>query len=195
MNIVGICGPSCSGKSTITSLVAKHFDANVLSLDNFFKIEYQKEYVKYKGELVRSFEKPWLYDGEYLAKIIQELQEKGEVNYLARPSVVDKHNEKYSLSKKNNLLVEGFHIYNFASIRELCNTRIYLHLPFHAQLERRQKRGGRGVSDEAYAKIGEQEYKQYVLPQQNHATHILDATKKPTDLVNILVEIISPQSL
>ena len=74
MRILGIAGPSCSGKTTLAQEVAGKLCAPTLSIDNFFKLGGPHFYVEHKGEKVRSFENPAIYDGKRMAEALQKLK-------------------------------------------------------------------------------------------------------------------------
>lgn len=68
MKVIGLCGPSCSGKSSIAKELAKIISCNVISNDHFYKLGSPKKYVEHEGKQIRTYERPEFYDGKAVAK-------------------------------------------------------------------------------------------------------------------------------
>ena len=62
MNLIGICGPSCSGKSTVADLVGRFLERRVYALDGYWR----KGVAHIHVDGVRTFERPDQYDDERL---------------------------------------------------------------------------------------------------------------------------------
>jgi uridine kinase len=191
MNVILISGPSCSGKSTLATRLATKLDANLLSLDLFYKLGSEKIYVKQGGKEYRTFERKELYDGEKVAQLITTLQQQRNVEYhsLLQPS--DKTYCLQHLKRKPSLIVEGFHALNYPSLTALTTYTLYLDLPFEKQVFRRKQRSGRPASDTTFEKVGEQEYENYILPQKEKAELVLDANATITSLLEKSIDYIS----
>lgn len=188
MKIILICGPSCSGKSTVAQILQGILNAPILSVDLFYKLGGEKIYVEKNGERYRTFERKELYDGERVAQLLEELQEKDEVHYLALNHVAGKKLLSQTIHYAETIIVEGFHALNYPQLRKLASTKIYLDLPFEEQKKRRQARGGREASDTSFQIIGKDEYEKYVLPQKEEADIILDARKTTKELVDEILQ-------
>ena len=81
MKIILLCGPSCSGKSTIAKLLVEKLEGNILSLDKFYVVGGEKFYVNYQGEFIRTFERQESYDGDGVAHILRFLMKGKRVSY------------------------------------------------------------------------------------------------------------------
>ena len=77
MLVIGIAGPSCSGKSTIASAVAQKLVAPVVCLD----YQYDKNAPHMFTDGIRTFERPDLYRGNELARIAKELVQDGHSTF------------------------------------------------------------------------------------------------------------------
>src|SRR3546814_11372068 len=73
--VIGIAGPSCSGKSSLASLIAGRTVATHLCLDRFW---IRKAPAVYRDGF-RSFERPDLYDGKAMASAALTAAETGPV--------------------------------------------------------------------------------------------------------------------
>jgi len=167
MKTIGICGPSCSGKTTIAQALAKELDANSLSLDNFYILGTQKIYVKHNGEKLRTFERPELYDGNRLAIVVNELQKNGRSKFKAMLDFKKKEYQEIELVKKDFLILEGLHLFQYEQLNKLIEHKFYIDLPSEIMLERRAERMGRNHSDLTFLKIGPQEWEKYGLKQKD----------------------------
>jgi uridine kinase len=182
MIIIGIAGPSSSGKSSIAKLLAKQLDATILCLDEFYKKGYPDIYINHEGQSIRTFERPEMYDGERMAQVIIELEEKGEVFFQGIPQG-KKEYELFHIIKKDFLIVEGFLIYLYPSLLKLINHKYFIDIDEDEIMKRRLARGSLS-SDEFFVKIG---MKEWVLfgEQQKHVDGVivLDGKKSYQELL------------
>jgi uridine kinase len=128
VTVIGICGPSASGKTVLARQLHKHLDLlspfDVISLDayttneKFYQLTSQESTYENKQTLSNevmsaqfemNFEHPILYDHEkmvsHIRSILQECAEKTD---------------------KVVLILEGFILYYFEEIYELTSVKIYL---------------------------------------------------------------------
>jgi uridine kinase len=160
MKIIGLCGPSCSGKSTIAKNLAELLDANILSTDQFYKKNSPKIYVDYYGEKIRTFERKCLYDGDKILDIINDLNKYNESEFESM-NLNFKEFETIKLQKKEFLILEGFLLYTYEKLFDKINYKFYLDICDSEILKRRKERGERPKSDFAFEKIGLSEYKEH----------------------------------
>jgi dephospho-CoA kinase len=182
MKIIGICGPSCSGKTSVVKLLAQELDANVLGLDNFIVKNAGKIYVDYNGQKIRTFERPELYDGKHLAKCVKELEKKGSLTTKIF-NLTKLEEEEISIKNKDWLILEGFLLFHFSELNRLMDYKFFIDLPFEEIVIRRAKRADRPKSDKSFILIGKQENREYCLPQKNFPEVIsLDGKKSLAEL-------------
>ncbi|MCA9459384.1 MAG: AAA family ATPase, partial [Nanoarchaeota archaeon] len=126
--IIGIAGPSCSGKTTLVNeLKNSKFSLDIIHADNYFK--HYKEFPKLPNGW-RNTELPENIKSEELIKDLVLLKEN---------------------SKKDIIIIEGYLIFHFKQILELLNLKIFIKVSESNQLERRLDRKGH-FSDKDFIK-------------------------------------------
>lgn len=120
MTIIGIAGPSCSGKTTIAREIAALLGAPVLHLDRHWLQGCDKPVVDGHP----SYERPHQYDADALAQ---------ETIDALRTSPI--------------VVVEGFLLFGYAWFAENCSPRIFLDVPHERLAARRRARHGLAVDD------------------------------------------------
>lgn len=144
--LIGISGPSCSGKTTLARHAATLLGAPVLHLDRHFIEEADRPIV----EGHPSFEQPHQYDGTAL------LDE--------TVAALDAH---------ETVVVEGFLLFSYPGFTTLCNRMIHLDVPHEVLAARRRERalakaaatdvkGGRMKgADDGWSAHGREEWLRY----------------------------------
>lgn len=113
--VVGIAGPSCSGKTTVSEVLAKTIGAKVFHFDDYFCDEVPRAIVN--GH--ESFERPELYDGVRMAADIA------------------KHISEHP---HTSVVAEGFMLFCYPELYKICDAHIFLHLDTETIMERRKAR-------------------------------------------------------
>ena len=188
MKVIGICGPSCSGKSSLAKQLKRELDCNSISVDFFYAFGCEKTYIKHDGETIRSFERPEHYDGKRVAAIIKELREKKKVKINRLPHETSKEFIEEELVEKEYLVVEGFQLLNYPELQEQIDISFYIDVEFEEVARRRLQRYDRGSKDDDFVKIGKQEWERVGSNQKEKADHILDGTKTIKELQQEIIE-------
>ena len=159
--LILIAGPSASGKTTLALEVARQIGLPCLSLDDYF-ISKPKLFVETPTGMVRTFERPVLYNGAMLAIKLS--------------------------NRVSGFVVEGFCLLNYPQILALPAARYYLDVPFSICAKRRAARLPQRPSDESFSIIGEQETAAYVFPQSKLAgVRLLDGLRPIDELAASIV--------
>ena len=142
--LIGISGPSCSGKSTLARIIAEMLDAPVLHLDRYFIEDAPRPIVNGHP----SFERPEQYDGAALFK-----------------------DAMHAFGDSPLVVVEGFLLFAYPRFELACGQMIHLDVPHHVLAERRLARAGAAASDVKGGRIkaaddgwqahGEEEWRRY----------------------------------
>lgn len=167
--IIGICGPSCSGKTTASDILAKVVGGKVFHFDDYYLQD--ASHVMVNGAL--SYERPELYDGKKLA---QDMLDHATQN----PS--------------NCAIAEGFMIFNHPEVFELCDVKTFLSLGDSTILMRRKARaakrgydflGGRQSKFEhSFLCNGIEEWRRFGVKQANLPdVQIINGLYSPADIV------------
>lgn len=120
MHLIGIAGPSCSGKTTIARLVAERLNAPVLHLDRYWIEGCEKPIV----EGHPSYERPDQYDSHAMTLDVRE-----------------------AMRKHSAVVTEGFLLFVDPWFARNCTTRIFLDVPHERLAARRRARHGLSVDD------------------------------------------------
>jgi uridine kinase len=159
MKIIGIVGPSCSGKTTISELVAKQLIAQVIALDHMRIKDYPHIFV----DGIRTSERPELYDGEKLAGIAQEWKNKKSVKLF------EYHSKEYhprEVCGGEFLILEGFLLFQYPTLLSCCDLKFYIDLTWETIAARRLARNRSPARDAEFVRIGKSENRKYVEPQK-----------------------------
>lgn len=175
--IVGIAGPSCSGKSTVAREVATATGALLLHLDGRWITGAEKPEVN--GH--RSYERPHQYDGASLLADIRAAADEGRV-----------------------VVAEGFLLFAYPGIAEICHHRFYLDVAHDELVRRRLSRGAQGgnatwgavgndaVVDVGWLAHGREEWERFGAPQASLPGVVaLDGHRPPRESAREIVEAIT----
>ncbi len=187
--LIGIAGPSCSGKSSLTEQLESSFkDMEFISLDSYWKDSNNFKKVWWPfGKLFgcKNWELPQNLKLDDLYDNLFELKQGYETKI---PICNDADYQKmYRIaSPKSRIIVEGFLLFYDKSIRDIFDTKIYLDLPDEEIIKRRLERNKSNKPDREsyYRKVVVNEYKKYGLPGKQYADLILDGTKPLEDNLN-----------
>lgn len=165
--IIGIAGPSCSGKSTVARELAAATGALLLHLDGRWVKGAEKPVVN--GH--RSYERPHQYDGASLLREIRAAAEAGR-----------------------DVVAEGFLLFAYPGIAEICDHRFFLEVPHQELVRRRLARSAAGgnatwgtvgndaVVDVGWLAHGREEWEAFGAPQALlPGIVILDGCRNPSD--------------
>jgi len=185
MKVIGIAGPSCSGKSTVAQLVAKQLGASFLSLD----VQIIKGLPHVFVDGVRTLERPQFYDGNKLADVVRHLQTDGKYTFTEY-----RHSDKSWVERteiaKEFLILEGFLLFQYPELQRVCDLKFYIDLPWDESVRRRKARNRGDKSDEWFYQIGESESALFVVPQKKMPRAIvLDGMKSAQQLANDIINI------
>lgn len=182
MKIIGICGGSCSGKSTlIENLEVKLKNLTVVHFDDFFVGKERLE-----GKEINNWEDPTLYRLDDYEKALEQLS-KGKDAEIEANSRESRHEGISSriLKPADYVIVEGFLIFHTERARRYFDKKIYLDIPEEEIIKRRYERmnnGGGKYSDEYIKVTLIQEHRKLVIPQKQYADLIVDATKSSKEM-------------
>lgn len=190
MIIIGLAGPSCSGKTSLAYLLARHFRTEHLSCDEFYIKGGEKIYIDYKGERVRTFERPALYDGARLARVLHELQDSGVAIYTVLNLDTNQQEQRTTIAK-DVMIVEGFLLYQYPELRRTITHKFFVDINEDEIIRRRTARDSHHKSNDAFLKVGIDEYRQYGWPQREFEdVYVLDGRKSLEELKDKVLEIV-----
>ena len=171
--LIGIAGPSASGKTTICEGLKEIFDLEIVHLDNYWKSpdKFQNLHGRKNWELPENLNFSQLFD---------------HLNRLKKGKIVDLNEQVYGIHLKNKkelkpsrvIIIEGFLLLCDKRIRDLVDYKVYIDIPDKIILKRRLDRKRSKDDDEFYCRnIVIKEYKKYGLPTKKYADLIINGTK------------------
>lgn len=139
--IIGICGGSGSGKTSLVKKLSENYDASevtVLSMDDYYK---KLEHQQLDEEGIVNFDLPSAIEIDRIINDIQSLKEGKEVKLeeytFNNPSLIP---ENKVLKPGKVLVVEGIFLLYFEEVLNELDFSVYIDVAPEIQLERRMKR-------------------------------------------------------
>ncbi|MGM5480552.1 MAG: uridine kinase family protein [Nanobdellota archaeon] len=183
MEIIGICGPSCSGKSSVAKALSKKLHCDIIHVDLYYISGCEKTYITVDNVTIRSFERPHQYDGNKVASLIEELDTTGTAKGIELETNKGKSQVAKVFHKKQYLIVEGFHIFNYPRLEQIFDKKYFIDIPFELSVSRRLKRDG-DQRDKEFVLIGKQEWARFGAKQKEKADSIFDGAINPEHIAN-----------
>lgn len=178
MKILGICGPSASGKSTLAQNLCDKYskECAMIGLDNYFK-NYSEYYARQNKW--PNLDDPCAIDFDLLIQHLSCLKE----NQTIESPVYDlktfsRTHNVLVIEPKPVLILEGFLIFQNPDLLNIIDRKIYIDTDIVRCLLRRLKRGMQNYQDadtliEYFEQYAYPCYHQYIRPSQKFADRIL----------------------
>jgi uridine kinase len=149
--VIGICGGSGSGKTTILKRLAedfKEFRPSVFSMDNYYKpIQLQQ---KDENDIV-NFDLPTALDREKLIEDLRQLISGESIDIVEYQfNVSNNKHVLITLDPSELVIVEGIFVFEYQEVFEMLDYSIFIDVDLQVQLDRRLYRDqeNRGYSRE-----------------------------------------------
>ncbi len=180
--IIGICGGSTSGKTTVSEALKPYFkNCTLINFDDFFmgKNKIKKE--------ISNWEDPALYRMEELGNVLAALKKNESITIEANSREAKKAGIAYkTLEPSNYIIVEGFLIYYTEKCRKNIYIKVFLEISDKEIIRRRSQRVKNGGGDYSKTYIENtliEEHHKNVLPQKNYADFVVNAEQNPEIVV------------
>lgn len=140
VTIIGVCGGSASGKTTIVNKIRKNYDNDlvVLAHDDYYKAH---DDLTYEERTELNYDHPNAFDTELLISHIKDLKEGKEIH---RPvydyTVHNRSDEVVIVQPKSVIVVEGIMILENKELRDLMDIKIYVQTDSDERIIRRIQR-------------------------------------------------------
>jgi len=180
--LIGICGGSASGKTTVATKIIKELDVqwvSLLSMDCFYRVEYTEE----EKVLIRrgdyDFDHPDAFDFDLLEETLMRLKEGKSVEV---PVYNFKTHSREKLWKTiygaNVVIFEGILSFSSPKLLDLLDMKVFVDTDSDIRLARRLKRDitERGRAIEGVLK----QYNKFVKPSFEH---YIEPCKKNADII------------
>ncbi len=178
--LIGIAGPSCSGKSEIARRLARILKAPIVSLDHYYK---DLSGLPVHERVARNFDCPEAMDSHLIVDQVGLLKQGYSIE---RPTYdFSQHvrtSDTCAVEAKAFAVIEGLFALYWPAITELLNTRVYITAGHDVCLERRIFRDvhERGRTEESvrsqYSTTVQPMCDLYVEPCMNRADVVLSGT-------------------
>lgn len=176
--LIGIAGPSCSGKSEVSRRVAEVLGAPVLSLDSYYR---DLSHLTIEERAAVNFDAPDSMDSALLIRQIRELA----AGIAIRKPIYDFSRHTPSddfefIEPAEFVVVEGLFALHWKEVRDLLHTRVFISADHEACFERRLYRDvrERGRTEESVHKQYRETVRpmcdQYIMPTLRYAHLVLN---------------------
>lgn len=140
ITVIGVCGGTASGKTTIVNKLKKNFDNDiaVLAHDDYYKAHDDLTYEE-RAEL--NYDHPNAFDTELLIQHIKELKEGREIKRPVYDYTIHNRSDEVVIVKpKGVIVVEGIMILENKDLRDLMDIKIYVETDSDERIIRRIQR-------------------------------------------------------
>ena len=196
--IIGICGGTCSGKSTISEKLKDYYKktgVNKINTDSYYK---DHSDLSFKERSQINFDHPNSIDFELLIKHLNSLIKNNSIKEPVYSYKSHKRLKKNKLLKpKRIIILEGLHIFCNAELINLIDFGLFLNLDSVTRLERRIKRdiNERGRTEEEvinrFNEMCEPMYQEFIFPSRTKANVIINSNQKTiNEVINLINEFI-----
>ena len=190
--LIGIAGPSGSGKSYLAQHLAAEVQADVLELDRYYR---DLSHLSPEQRAGVNFDAPESLEHELLIEQIARLRNGEAVPLPVYDFTTHTRTAKTeSLQPAEVLIVEGLFTLHWPGLRELLGTKVYVDLTDDVCLDRRKARDmrerGRTAESvmEQYAATVAPMALRYVRPTMVHADVVVGGAERVEDGVARVVE-------
>ncbi|MBI4450979.1 hypothetical protein HY642_03315 [Candidatus Woesearchaeota archaeon] len=171
--LIGIAGPSCSGKSKVCKAIGTQYDMLVIRQDNFFKRTAEMAPDE-RGEV--NWETPDALKMDDFHECLLRLKTGSEVQMPIYKRGICETVGTTTVYPAQMMLVEGFHLYYREDIRDLFDLRLFLVVSPDVQWKRRTNPDRQPNLDPEYFHtyvVGC--YERYGMPTVQYAHAVIDA--------------------
>ncbi len=197
MLIIGICGGTGSGKTTVVNKILNILPENqvaILSQDSYYK---DNSNISIEERKFINFDHPDAIEFDLLYQHINELKnghsiEKPIYSYIT----CTRSSETIHIESKEVILIEGILLFTDERIRNICNVKVFVDAPADERLLRVIKRDiierGRDVEQtlDRYIESVKPMHEQFIEPTKRYADLIVPLGGENTVAINILASTI-----
>ncbi|MDA9242063.1 uridine kinase [Flavobacteriaceae bacterium] len=196
--IIGICGGTCSGKSTISKKLKEHYKnlgVNKINTDSYYKDHFN---LSFQERSKINFDHPDSIDFELLVNDLNSLVNNKSIKEPVYSYKTHKRLKKTQLLKSKKIIIlEGLHIFCNSELINLIDFGLFLDLDSDSRLSRRIKRDikERGRTEveviNRFNEMCEPMYQKFIYPSRTNANVIINSAQKSiNDIINLLNEFI-----
>ena len=197
MLIIGICGGTGSGKTTVVNKLLEILPVDhvvTLSQDSYYK---DNSHIPIEERKSINFDHPDSIEFDLLYKHINELKKGNDIQKPIYSYITCTRDSKtIPVQSKEVIIVEGILLFTDERIRNICNVKVFVDAPPDERLLRVIKRDiierGRSVEQtlERYLETVRPMHEQFIEPTKRYADLIVPLGGENTVAINILASTI-----
>ncbi|XP_034250067.1 uridine-cytidine kinase-like 1 isoform X2 [Thrips palmi] len=202
--VIGICGGSASGKTTVAEKIIESLDVpwvTLLSMDSFYKVLNEKQHdLAAKNEY--NFDHPDAFDFELLAETLQKLKEGKKVEVPIYNFVThSRENRTKTMYGANVIIFEGILTFYNAEVTKMLDMKLFVDTDADVRLARRLRRDisqrGRDLDGvlKQYCNMVKPAFLHYIAPSMVHADIIVPRGGDNTVAIELIVHHVHTQLL
>lgn len=200
--VIGICGGSASGKTTVAQKIIECLDVpwvTLLSMDCFYKILNQKQHEA--AELNEyNFDHPDAFDFELMVDVLKKLREGKKVEVPVYNFVTHSRElHTKTMYGANVIIFEGILTFHSAEVLDVLDMKIFVDTDADIRLARRLKRDitqrGRDLEGvlKQYSTMVKPAYSNYIAPTMPHADIIVPRGGDNKVAIQLIVQHVNTQ--
>ncbi len=197
MLIIGICGGTGSGKTTVVNKILGILPADhvvILSQDSYYK---DNSNISLEERKHINFDHPDAIEFDLLYNHISELKNGNSIKKPIYSYITcTRSDETIDIESKEVILIEGILLFSDKRIRDICNVKVFVDAPPDERLLRVIKRDiverGRNVEQtlDRYIETVKPMHEQFIEPTKRFADLIIPLGGENTVAINILASTI-----
>ncbi|GIY03369.1 uridine-cytidine kinase-like 1 [Caerostris extrusa] len=200
--VIGICGGSASGKTTVARKVIEALDVpwvTLLSMDSFYKVLDETEHRKAKQNNY-NFDHPDAFDFDLLIETLRKLKEGKSVDVPIYNFVSHSREKRMKTMYGANVIIfEGILIFAHKQLIEMMDMKVYIETDSDIRLARRLRRDimerGRDLEGvlKQYEKFVKPAFDYYIAPTVVHADLIVPRGGENEIAISLIVQHVHTQ--
>ncbi len=197
MLIIGICGGTGSGKTTVVNKILEILPTDhvaILSQDSYYK---DNSNISLEERKFINFDHPDAIEFDLLLNHINELKKGNNIEKPVYSYITcTRSAETIPLQSKDVILIEGILLFSDERIRNICNVKVFVDAPADERLLRVIKRDtverGRNIEQtlDRYIESVKPMHEQFIEPTKRFADIIVPLGGENTVAINILASTI-----
>ncbi|XP_018397206.1 PREDICTED: uridine-cytidine kinase-like 1 isoform X2 [Cyphomyrmex costatus] len=200
--VIGICGGSASGKTTVATKIIESLDVpwvTLLSMDSFYKVLNEKQH-EMAAHNEYNFDHPDAFDFELLKTTLQRLKEGRMVEVPIYNFVTHRRESRTKTMYGANVIIfEGILTFYNVDVLKLCDMKVFVDTDADVRLARRLRRDisqrGRDLEGvlKQYSKHVQPAFYYYIAPLMAHADIIVPRGGENEVAIELIVQHVHTQ--
>ncbi|XP_072045151.1 uridine-cytidine kinase-like 1 isoform X2 [Amphiura filiformis] len=200
--VIGLCGGSASGKTTVANEIIKALDVpwvSLLSMDSFYKVLNEEQH-HLAAENEYNFDHPDAFDYDLLVQTLKKLKEGKHVEVpIYDFNTHARRKEKKTMYGANVIIFEGILAFAKKSLIDVLDLKIFVDTDSDIRLARRLKRDiserGRDIEGvlKQYNKFVKPSFEQFIEPSIVHADIVVPRGAENTVAMELIVQHVHDQ--